>query len=187
MRFESLIGTFLHPQDALLTISFCLSGNRASRDRESCTHEIGSHKSPNSDEMFTHVFLASIGNFPHREIGTYKVVIHCPRESPIPDPRCHLALTPTRVDLLTTVLHYVVHRILNSPIPDSAGSPATCPCQMDGIDPVEKSRIAIPTCTNLLSPETPILRLATLLDLLPRVPTNGWFRIPIGISRIAIP
>jgi hypothetical protein len=116
MLFESLIRTFLHPQDALLTISFCLSGNRASRDCESCTHEIGSHKSPNSDEMFTHVFLASIGNFPRREIDTYEVVIHYPRESLIPDPRCHLALTPARVDLLTPVLHYVLNPVGKSRI-----------------------------------------------------------------------
>jgi hypothetical protein len=129
---------------------------------------------------------------PRREIGTYEVVIHCPHESLTPDSRCHLALTPARVNLLTPVLHYVlnpvgksrigyhdsrchVHGIFNSPIPDSMGSPTMCPCQMDDIDPIEKSWIAIPTCTTLLSPETLILRLAKLLDLLPRFPANGWF------------
>jgi hypothetical protein len=42
--------------------------------------------------------------FSRREIDTCAVVIHYPHRSPTPDPRCHLALTPARVDLLTPVL-----------------------------------------------------------------------------------
>jgi hypothetical protein len=75
-----------------------------------------------------------------------------------------------------------VHGTFNSPISDSAGSPDTCPCCLDGSDPIGKSRIAISTCTSLLSPETPILRFMTLWDLLPRVPAV-WMALILSGNR----
>jgi hypothetical protein len=58
---KSLIGTFPHPQNDHLTISFCLSENRTSQDCESCTR---ASKSPKPDGYSLHDFPASVGIVP---------------------------------------------------------------------------------------------------------------------------
>jgi hypothetical protein len=104
--FKSLIGTLLHPQDVLYDLPTALSGNRNSRDRESCTWV---SQSQNSDIILTHVSLASIGNIILS--GNQPLQGHRSLLPRIPDSRSPMPLGVNSRQgwtFSTPVLHYVL-------------------------------------------------------------------------------
>jgi hypothetical protein len=71
LKFSSnpLVRSSQHPQNALYDLPLVLSGNRTSRDRESCTHRFGYYKAPIPDESSPTVSLSLIGNSPIRKLA----------------------------------------------------------------------------------------------------------------------
>jgi hypothetical protein len=81
--------------------------------------------------------------FPNPDLRSFGVMRHLSTTLTLVVPALSLYSSGNRVSGYRDSRCHV-HRTFNSPISDSAESPDTCPCCLDGSDPGGKSRIAIP-------------------------------------------
>jgi hypothetical protein len=89
MPFRSRIGTFCHPQDALLISLQYFQENWVPRYRETRGHVPRAIQIPETQWVSMLKLPCSCRGFPYREIDIGDVVFHCLPKSPNPDLRWH--------------------------------------------------------------------------------------------------